>query len=94
MRKQKRSMIQTVVFFIIGLSVILSYQWWTTPPSFRTDAPNIILFGILIAAIIYIAAMVSSGQLGRIFQLRFCLACGRQIPFDAALCPYCGHRMP
>src|SRR5438874_8913757 len=54
-REQKASMVMTIVFFIIGLSVILSYQWGAQEPSFRPDAPNIILFGILVAAIIYIA---------------------------------------
>jgi len=23
---------------------------------------------------------------------RFCPKCGRQIPFDAVICPYCGHK--
>ena len=54
-REQKASMVMTIVFFIIGLSVILSYKWGDTTPGFRDDAPNIILFGILVAAIIYIA---------------------------------------
>src|SRR3989442_962326 len=48
-------MVMTIVFFIIGLSVILSYQWGSATPEFRPDAPNIIWFGILVAAIIYIA---------------------------------------
>jgi Lon-like ATP-dependent protease len=47
--------VMTIVLFIVGLSVILSYMWWENPPRFRPDAPNIILFGILVAAIIYIA---------------------------------------
>src|SRR6266550_772610 len=54
-REQKASMVMTIVFFIIGLSVILSYNWGAPTPEFRSDAPNIILFGILVAAIIYIA---------------------------------------
>src|SRR6266446_1016947 len=54
-REQKASMVMTIVFFIIGLSVILSYKLGDTTPGFRDDAPNIILFGILVAAIIYIA---------------------------------------
>jgi Lon-like ATP-dependent protease len=54
-REQKASMVMTIVLFIIGLGVILSYEWWKTPPEFRSDAPNIILFSILVAAIIYIA---------------------------------------
>src|SRR5438093_12387058 len=54
-REQKASMVMTIVLFIIGLSVILSYQWGSPTPDFRTDSPTIILFGILVAAIIYIA---------------------------------------
>src|SRR5947208_7204549 len=54
-REVKDVMVMTIVFFIVGLSVILSYHGGAPEPSFRTDAPNIILFGILVAAIIYIA---------------------------------------
>src|SRR5207247_1953161 len=42
-REQKASMVMTIVFFIIGLSVILSYQWGSPTPEFRPDAPNIIV---------------------------------------------------
>src|SRR3989304_8170851 len=52
-REQKASMIMTIVFFIIGLSVIMSYDW--PNGRFRPDAATTILFGILVAAIIYIA---------------------------------------
>lgn len=52
-REQKASMIMTIVFFIIGLSVIMSYDW--PNGRFRSDAATTILFGILVAAIIYIA---------------------------------------
>jgi hypothetical protein len=84
-----------VVFFIIGFSVILAYDWGAPTPSFRMDAPNIILFGILVAAIIYIASRFRMGGPGAAgFRLRFCPACGRQIRFDATQCPYCGHRLP
>jgi Lon-like ATP-dependent protease len=53
-REQKASMMMTIIFFIIGLSVILSYNWQQDPtePPF---SPTVILFGILVAAIIYIA---------------------------------------
>ena len=53
-REQKASMMMTIIFFIIGLSVILSYNWQQDPtqPPFQ---PTTILFGILVAAIIYIA---------------------------------------
>ncbi len=52
-REQKASMVMTIVFFIIGLSVILSWDWGAG--TFRPDAATTILFGILVAAIIYIA---------------------------------------
>ncbi len=52
-REQKASMIMTIVFFIIGLSVIMSYNWQLG--RFNDSAPQTILFGILVAAIIYIA---------------------------------------
>jgi len=90
-REQKASMVMTIVFFIIGLSVILSYNWGAQTPEFRTDAPNIILFGILVAALIYLAARYG-GQAR--FRSRHCTACGRGIPFDALLCPYWGFRFP
>lgn len=52
-REQKASMMMTIIFFIIGLSVILSYNWTGEPgPPFNSTT---ILFGILVAAIIYIA---------------------------------------
>ena len=52
-REQKASMVMTIVFLIIGLSIILSYDW--TNGGFLPSAPTNILFGILVAAIIYIA---------------------------------------
>jgi Lon-like ATP-dependent protease len=52
-REQKASMMMTIIFFIIGLSVILAYNWTGEPgPPFNSTT---ILFGILVAAIIYIA---------------------------------------
>lgn len=53
-REQKASMMMMIIFFIIGLSVILSYNWSGIEgrPPFE---PTTILFGILVAAIIYIA---------------------------------------
>jgi Lon-like ATP-dependent protease len=53
-REQKASMMMTIIFFIIGLSVILSYNWSGIEGRPPFD-PTTILFGILVAAIIYIA---------------------------------------
>src|SRR5712664_2181040 len=55
-REQKSAMLMTLVFFIINVSVILSYEWGAPTPEFRPDTPNILFLGILVAAIVYIAA--------------------------------------
>jgi len=63
----------TIVFFIIGLSVVLSYDWGSPTPQFRPDAGLVILLGILISAIIYIAARYAAKGPGAIgMGLRFC----------------------
>jgi len=51
-REQKASMMLTILFFIIGLSVLLSIEW--SPPPIRFQ-PMVLLFGILVAGIIYMA---------------------------------------
>ena len=51
-REQKASMMMTIIFFIVGLSVLLSITWTPTGPQFN---PMVLLFGILVAAIIYMA---------------------------------------
>ncbi len=50
-REQKASMMMTILFFIVGLSVLLSITW-TSPPTFN---PMVLLFGILVAGIIWMA---------------------------------------
>src|SRR6058998_506881 len=50
-REQKASMMMTILFFIIGLSVLLSITW-SNPPTFR---PEVLLLGILVAGIIWMA---------------------------------------
>jgi len=51
-REQKASMMLTILFFIIGLSVLLSIRWAPPPVEFN---PMVLLFGILVAGIIYMA---------------------------------------
>ena len=85
------SRVMTVVFFIIGLSVILSYEWGAAPPGFRPDAPWIILFAVLVASLIFIASWASHQGFG---HQRLCTSCGQRIQFDALFCPYCGYQFP
>jgi predicted nucleic acid-binding Zn ribbon protein len=86
-----RGLLYLIISLIIGLSVVLSYEWWRPEPGSRADAPNIIFLGIAIGVILYVAARLV-GEGGAIGRKRFCPACGRMIPFDANLCPYCGRR--
>jgi len=51
-REQKASMMMTILFLIVGLSVILSIDWRSSPPQFQ---PMVLLFGILVAGIIWMA---------------------------------------
>src|SRR5438094_9949614 len=50
-REQKASMMMTILFFIVGLVVLLSITWGP-PPQFN---PMVLLFGILVAGIIWMA---------------------------------------
>jgi hypothetical protein len=82
--RQRRAMIQTIVLFIVGLSVILSYEWWRDPPVFAPNAPGIIFGGVMVAAIVYFVMR---------YTIVFTVSCPdrhRRIPADAFLCPYCG----
>ena len=84
--------LMTIASFIVGLSVILSYDW--TNGGFRDDAGTTVLFGILVAAIIFIASRWGAATSTRsVANLRACPACGRAIPGDSLLCPYCGQRL-
>lgn len=87
--EHKASVMMAIIFFMIGLSAILSYNWSETEARPLFD-PTTILVGVVIAAIIFVASRVRERGL----RLRFCPACGRQIPFDAHPCPYCGRQLP
>jgi len=82
-----------VATFIVGLSVFLSYDW--ALGGFRPDAAFTILFAVLVAGIVFIASRYTAtraspaGATG----MRLCPGCGRSIPPDAVLCPYCGQRL-
>src|SRR2546427_12128406 len=89
--ERQRGRVTTIVFFIIGLSVILSYEWGAPTPSCRNDAPSIIFLAILVAAIIYIASRVST--LG-LHLPGSCTSCGRRIPVDGLFCPDSGAQFP
>src|SRR3990170_2293767 len=51
-REQKTSMVMVLLIFFVGLIVLLSIDFKTTPPTFN---PMVLLFGILVVGIIYMA---------------------------------------
>ncbi len=86
-RTERRSgMLMTVAFFIVGLSIVLSYNW--AEGGFTPEPPAVITFAVLVAAIIYVAARYAGAN------TRKCPACNRFIPIDSVLCPYCGQQLP
>jgi len=51
-REQKTSMVMVLLIFFVGLIVLLSIDFKTSPPTF---SPMVLLFGILVVGIIYMA---------------------------------------
>ncbi len=91
LEQRRQSMLMTIVFFIVGLSVILSFDW--TNGGFRPDAGTTIFFGILVATIIYTASRYARAHPPPApASVRACPQCGRSIPSDSLWCPYCGTR--
>lgn len=53
------------------------------------------VIGLIIWLIVRPPLLSPEGQQARSQEgSRRCVQCGRVIPFDAVLCPYCGHRFP
>jgi hypothetical protein len=89
---RRRKFVPTVVVFLVGLGFVLAFNWGAPAPEFRPDALGIILSFVFTAAVIAIVGYL--WQHRSFLRFRFCTSCGRRIPFDARLCPYCGHNFP
>jgi len=49
-KEQKASMMMTIMFFIIALSILFSFDWSSSPPKFN---PMIMFFGFIVAIVLY-----------------------------------------
>jgi Lon-like ATP-dependent protease len=49
-KEQRASMIMTIMFFIVALSILFSFDWSYSPPKFN---PMIMFFGFILAVVIY-----------------------------------------
>jgi len=78
---QRASMLLIMVLMIIAITVILAIDFSTSPPTLN---PMILLMGLALALIVYVTFRQRTQYL--------CGACRKRIPYDAAVCPYCGHR--
>jgi len=49
-KEQRASMIMTIMFFIVALSILFSFDWSSSPPKFN---PMIMFIGFIVAVVIY-----------------------------------------
>jgi len=89
------------MFLIISIYIIVFIVWIAVAIWVYTDAKKrgenavlwliIIIFGGLIGVLIWFAFRPPIGGRKSI-PSRICPNCGREIPFDANLCSYCGKK--
>ncbi len=88
--EEKRALAIFLGLIIIGLSFMLTIQRSPETGQISINLMPLIL-GVLLAALIYIALTFTGFSRKFLIRLRFCVNCGRSIPFDAVICPYCKH---
>ena len=86
--EEKRALAIFLGLLIIGFSFMLSIQRNPETSQISIDVMPLLL-GVFLAILIYLA-LTFTGFRGKFpLKLRFCVNCGRNIPFDAIVCPYC-----
>ena len=84
-------MLVYVIIFIVWLAV----AYWTYKDAKKRGLEHPVLWGVvvffagLIGILIY---LVLRNNIKPNNPVRFCTNCGRAIPFDANICPYCAKR--
>lgn len=72
---------------IIFVTILFSFE--RDPETGGVTLDLIILFLGMILGIMVFMGIVFGGNQNKFFRLRFCVSCGRSIPFDAVICPFC-----
>jgi len=72
---------------IMGISLLLSVQRSPETGAISINS-GVVFLGLLLGVLVYVA--LTFKWRGNLFlRMRFCVSCGRSIPFDAVICPYC-----
>jgi hypothetical protein len=94
-REERHAVALILVLIIIGFVLLYSIHRDTTTGNISIN-PVIIMLGFFLAVVVYFTltfpfhVLTFPTQKERIpLQIRFCVACGRNIPFDSIICPYC-----
>ena len=82
-------LILTVILLIIGF-ILLNIGWWPVSIAFffGSFALWVGIYGIRKQKQFFGYMEKMSNKSG---DSRHCVKCGKSIPFDANICPYCGH---
>lgn len=86
---ERQALAVFLVLLIVGISLLLSIQRSPDTGAISINAMSI-FWGILIAIFVYFI-LTFIGREHLFLRSRFCVSCGRSIPFDAVICPYCRH---
>ncbi len=85
--EEKKAVAIFLCLLIIGFAFLLSVH---RDPETGQIAINamVIALGLLVGVLVYLA-LTFRGREHLFLRMRFCVSCGRSIPFDAVICPYC-----
>jgi hypothetical protein len=88
--EERRALAIFLGLLIIGFSSVLAIQ---RDPETGAITINImvVILGILATILLYFALTFTGYRERLLIRMRFCVGCGRSIPFDAVICPFCRH---
>jgi hypothetical protein len=90
---KQRSMAVVISFTIVLIAIILSLERNPDTGAIRMNS-MIIIIGILAAVFIFLALNPKTPpaipKTPIVIPTRPCLRCGRPVPMDGIICPYCG----